>query len=107
MSSTKEGLSAPRRHLLETIEQLRFGRIHNLEIRGGEPVFDPAPRITRDIKLGENESRSSFERRDIPRKNQIVDLFAQFDRLKDCTVETLEIRYGLPFRLIHCQPAGS
>ena len=106
MSAIREELSAPRRHLLETIEQLHFGRIQNLEVRGGEPVFDPAPRVTKEIKLGDDQCRLASEARNIGRI-QIIDLFAQFDRLRDCTVETLEVKHGLPFRLTLCQAAGS
>ena len=49
---TKRSLTAPRRRLVELMQQINFGRIEGLTLRGGEPVFDPAPRIVREVKFG-------------------------------------------------------
>jgi hypothetical protein len=40
------------------MQRLNFGRIENLHVRGGEPVFDPAPRVSKKLKIGgENDPR--------------------------------------------------
>jgi hypothetical protein len=80
------------------MRRLHFGRIHDLEVRGGDPVFSPAPRILQDIKLGSDEGLAASA--SVLRKSQVVDLFAHLDELRDCTIETLEVKHGLPFRLI-------
>ena len=50
--STKKTLSPARRQLLELMQRYNFCRIENLQVRAGEPVFDPSPRITQEIKIG-------------------------------------------------------
>jgi hypothetical protein len=44
---TKSSLTPARRRLVERLQQLNFGRIEGLLVRGGEPVFGPSTRIER------------------------------------------------------------
>ena len=99
--STKSSLSAPRRRLLEAMQRLNFGRIEGLEIRNGEPVFQPAPRIVQDIKIGgENGPRPELTIEDFALKSSVIELFDHLARLGDGTLESIEIKYGMPFRLV-------
>jgi len=41
----KAALSPARRRLVELMQEINYGRIERLEVRDGEPVFDP-PRTT-------------------------------------------------------------
>ena len=50
-SRCKSSLSSGRARLVELMEQLCFGRIENLIIRGGEPTFDPPPKVSRDVQV--------------------------------------------------------
>lgn len=94
-------LSEPQRSLVERMQKLNFGRIEALTVRNGLPVFDPQPKVIRDIKLGgEPEPRADLSKRDFELKPQVVDLFTHFRTLGDATVECLEIKHGLPFRLV-------
>lgn len=88
------------------MQNLGFGRIHELEVRGGDPVFNPAPRIVQDIKLGSEESQHGKSSRDFVLKDQVIELFELLDLRRDCTVETIEIKHGLPFRLTLESPSG-
>lgn len=98
---TKAALSAPRRRLLVIMQQLNFGRIEDLEIRDGDPVFSPAPRMVQDIKLGgENGPRPELGHTDFVLKNQVSEFFDHLSRLRDGTVESIEVKHGLPFRLV-------
>ena len=98
--ATKARLSAPRRRLLELMQRLNFGRIERLTIRGGEPMFDPPPRVVEEIKFGgEHGPRSELGFRDFALKAQVQDLFEQLGRLGDGRVESLEVQHGLPFRM--------
>ena len=38
--------------LLEMMRDLHFGRIEHLFFRNGDVVFDPPPRVVREIKFG-------------------------------------------------------
>jgi hypothetical protein len=98
---TKASLSAPRRRLLEIMQRLNFGRIEGLEIRSGEPVFSPSPRIIRDIKIGgENGPRPELSTEDFALKSSVIELFEHLSQLGDGTLELIEVRYGVPIKLV-------
>jgi len=96
----KISLSPGRRRLLELMQQINFGRIDGIAVRDGEPIFDPPPRVVREIKFGsENGPRPELGIGDFALKAQVVELFAQLDELGDAKVGSIEIKYGLPFRM--------
>ena len=104
---TKKSLSASRRQLLEVMQMYNFCRIENLEIRGGEPAFDPPPRVTRDIKIGgENGPRPELEKDDFLLRAPILELFEHLNRVGDGRIAVIEVKHGLPFRLVVEQPAS-
>ena len=95
---TQLALSPARRRLIELLQTLNFGRLEQLQIRGGEPVFDPMPRIVREYKFGgENGSRPETGRADYALKTQIRDLLQLLDVLGDGTLAVLSVKHGLPF----------
>ena len=99
--STKSSLSAPRRRLLEAMQRLNFGRIEGLVLRNGEPVFQPAPRIIQDIKIGgENGPRPELTIEDFALKSSVRELFDHLSRIGDGTLESIEVKYGVPFKLV-------
>ena len=54
----KRDLSPGRQRLVELMQQIQFGRIHDLPVRGGEPVFEPPPRAVKTVKIaGRNAPR--------------------------------------------------
>jgi hypothetical protein len=98
----KAALSPNRRRLVEAMQVLNFGRIEQLQIRAGEPVFTPAPRLIQDIKIGSADGgpRPELAREDFPLKASVLELFDHLDRIRDGTVAVVEVRYGLPFRVV-------
>ena len=83
------------------MQQLNFGRIEDLEIRAGEPLFNPAPRVVQDIKIGaENGPRPESGIPDFLLKNQVIELFEHIDRMGDATVACIDVKHGLPFKLV-------
>jgi hypothetical protein len=104
--TTKGALLASYRRLLEAMQRLNFGKIENLEIRGGLPVFQPAPRIVRDVKIGaEDSARTEVENEDFLLKAPVIECFEHLKRLGNGRVALIEIRHGCPFRLLIEQPA--
>jgi hypothetical protein len=102
---TKASLSGARRRLLETMQRLNFGRIENLLVRSGEPAFDPAPKIVRDIKIGgENGPSPELGREDFELKTHVADLFDHLNEVGDGSIAVIEVKHGLPFRLVIEQP---
>jgi len=99
-SATKASLSPARRRLLELMQKVNFGRIEGLAVRGGEPVFDPPPRVFREVKFrGENGPRRELHAGDFLLKSEVVGLLEELTRLRDGTVESIRIKHGVPFHL--------
>lgn len=98
---TKSSLSTPRKWVLEKMQRINYGRIEGLTIRDGEPVFNPPPRIVKDVKLGAPDSgpRPELDTDDFALKREHIELFESFRRLGNGMIECIEIKAGLPFRL--------
>ena len=102
---TKSSLSTSQKRLLEAMQKMNFGRIENLSIRGGEPVLNPAPRVVKDVKLGaDNGARPELESDDFALKREHIELFENLKQLGNGTIECIEIKAGLPFRITIEQP---
>ena len=98
---TKTSLTPSQQKLLTEMQRINYGRIEGLPVRRGEPVMDPPPRIVREIKFGgENGPRPEAAKADFTLKVQVRDLFAQLEALGDGVIRSIEIKHGLPFRMI-------
>ena len=99
---TKTSLSPSRQRLIEEMQQLYFGRIENLAIQHGEPVFSPPPQLIQDIKLGagENGCRPEAYREDFMLRSSVIELFHHLELLGSGNVAAIEVRHGLPFRIV-------
>ena len=96
--TTKSSLSDSHRRLVELMQRLNFGRIQNLVVRDGEPVFDPAPKVIQKVKIGgENGPRPELSCEDFLLKKQTVELLEAISDLGEGTVLTLDVKHGLPF----------
>lgn len=107
MGSTKAALSEMRRQLVELMQSINFGRIENLTIRDGDPVLEPLPRIVREVKFGgENGPRPERDVRNFLLKTQVVELFHSLDQIDNGVLVVLEIKHGLPFRMLLVESAA-
>lgn len=89
-----------RRTLINLMQNINFGMIEGLVIHNGEPVFDPHPRMIRDVKFcAENGPRPEIGKDDFALKAQVIDLFTHFDKIGNGTIRFLEVKHGLPFRM--------
>jgi len=92
---------APRRKMVEVMQRVNFGRIERLTICDGQPVLDPHPVVVREHKFGaENGPRPELGTQDFLLKLQVLELFTFFDELQNGVIEALDIKHGLPFRVI-------
>ena len=96
-----QDLSPARKQLLALMIEIRFGRIENLHIRDGEPVLDPLPRVLRSVRFGHVAERNAWQAAEnfVPKK-QVIELFEQFDQLRDGTIARLDLKGGLPCSMI-------
>jgi len=82
------------------MQELNFGQVRNLVIRDGEPVFDPPPRVVREVKFGgENGPRPEVAKADFALKAQVRELLAQLEAMGDGVVRCIEVKHGLPFKM--------
>jgi len=95
---TKQSLTPAQARLLSLMQEMNFGRIEGLVVVDGNPVFDPPPRIVRQVKFcSENGPRREKNMIDFNLKEQVVEFFAALSRLKNGMVESIEVKHGLPF----------
>jgi hypothetical protein len=98
---TKSSLSQPKARLVELMQRINFGSIEKLTIKKGELLFDPPPRVVREVKFcAENGPRPETAKQDFALKSQVRDLFAQIETLGDGVIHSLEVKHGLPFKMI-------
>ncbi len=98
---SKQDLSSCRAGLIELMQSINFGRIEKLPLRNGEPVLSPRPTVVREHKFGgDNGPRPELGTSDFLLKQQVVELFKFLDEHQSGTIDMLEIKHGLPFRVI-------
>jgi len=98
--ASKAALTPARKWLVELMQKIHFGRIENLLVKNGEPVFEPSPRVIREIKFnGENRPRPELNLNNFELKAEVKELLASLDQLENGCVETIEVKHGLPFHM--------
>ena len=94
---TKSALPPSCQHLVEEMQRIGFGNINELHVRGGLPVFDPKPRIIREILFtGAPTGRSRAIAADFNLKPEVVELFGILAKIGDGMILSLTVRDGLP-----------
>ena len=95
--NTKSSLTPGQTRLVELMQSLNFGRIEALQIRDGQPIFDPPPRVVQKVKIGaDNNSRVEVEYADFRLKLGVIELLDAIGKLREGEVRAIEIRFGLP-----------
>lgn len=98
-------LSAPRQALVRLLQSMNFGSIEHLEVRSGEPVFNPPPTVLVEVKLdAEGDSRPELHLADFELGKEVTRLLDQFDLLQDGSIDRIDVRYGLPRRAVIERP---
>ena len=97
---SKSDLSGPRRRLVELMQEINYGRIERLEVRDGEPVFDPPPTVLRLFLFGKDNGPNASRGNDgFALKKKVAELFEVFDRERSLSIQELMIDNGLPVRM--------
>jgi len=98
MDVSKSDLSPERRRLVETMQQINYGRILNLGVHAGEPSFTPSTKIERHFKFGGDcQPRTEVPLPDFVLKSKVIELLDCIGRIQDGTITQLEVKGGLPF----------
>ena len=93
-----QDLTPGERRLVMLLQRINFGRLRNLLIRAGQPMFEPRPYLQRDHKFGgQNGPRAELGLDDFVLKIEVVEMLRQFRALGNGVIVNLEVRGGLPF----------
>lgn len=94
-------LSAPRQALVRLFQSVNFGLILGIAIKGGDPLFHPEPTVLLDVKLDADEGqRQEANLPDFALRDEVRRLMARLDQLKNGRIERIEIRSGIPRRVV-------
>jgi hypothetical protein len=99
--ANKSDLSPRQTTLLELMQEINFGRIEGLHVRRGEPVLSAGEKVFYDLKIGgDNAQRPELATTDFALRRGVVEFFDHLTRLQDGVLELVEVKHGLPFRLV-------
>jgi hypothetical protein len=94
-------LSAPRQALVRLFQALNFGHVLRVAIQNGDPVFSPEPTVLVDVKLDADEGpRPEVDFTDFVLRDEVRRLMTRLDELQNGTVQSIEVRAGIPRRVI-------
>jgi hypothetical protein len=105
-----QDLSPAERRLVGELQQLGFGRVETIRIKGGQLVLDPWPTVVRSVKFctpAHSPPADGSEEFEI--KKQLAELFAYVRGIDNGVIRVLEVRGGLPFsmEIERCIPRAS
>ena len=94
-------LSASRQTLVRRCQDVNYGQIQGVRVRGAEPIFDPVPVIVIDAKLDKEEPpRPETALVDFELRDEVRRLMSRLDELRDGTIQRIEVRAGIPRRVV-------
>ena len=84
---------------------MNYGLIRNLEVRDSEPVFNPPPVVSVEVKLDvDGGARPEVDLADFALSDELCRLTARLDEIQNGTIEKIEVRAGIPRRLVYSSP---
>ena len=94
-------LSPQRRALVRLCQSIAYGQILDLHVRDKEPVFNPPPRLLLEIKLdSDSNARVESEITDFDLCDEACRLFDRLDQMTTGSVQRIEVRAGIPRRVL-------
>jgi len=95
-------LSQSRQHLIRICQTTNFGSILDLVVQGGEPVLAASTsNVLEEVKLGaESSARPEALFPDFVLCREFSQLMALLDRIANAKLSKIEIRAGLPRRVL-------
>jgi hypothetical protein len=100
-------LSEARQTLVRLCQAINYGYIQGLDVRDSDPVFDQPPLAFMDLKLDADEGqRPEADLPDFELRYELCRLLVRLDELKNGRIERIEVRSGIPRRLLFRLPDG-
>jgi hypothetical protein len=89
-------LTVAQRQLLDVMSALQYGRVENLPIQVGEPVFGRGVKLVRVARLGGATGEPNVHAAEFELKKSVCDLFTELEQVGNGLIVRLEFRRGLP-----------
>jgi hypothetical protein len=95
-------LSAPRQALVRLCQSIDYGQVLDLHIStDGEPSFSPEPQLIVEVKLDADRTpRQETQLTDFTLCGEVLRLLDLIDSIRTGCIEKIEIRAGLPKRVL-------
>jgi hypothetical protein len=94
-------LSAARQALVRLCQSVNFGQILGIAVQNGDPGFHPEPTVLVDVRLDADEGeRQEANLPDFALRDEVRRLMARLDQLQDGKIERIEVRSGIPRRVV-------
>jgi hypothetical protein len=94
-------LSPARQALVRLCQVVNFGEIQGIPVTDADPMFDDVCVVVIDAKLDKDEvPRPELGLVDFDLRADVCRLFSWLDEAKDGTMQRLEVRAGIPCRLV-------
>lgn len=94
-------LSPSRQALVRIFQIINYGQIEHLGVRNADPVFDYTTTVFVELKLeSDTEVRAEFDLPDFDLREEVRRLMIQLDEFPDGTIERVEVRAGIPRRMV-------
>ena len=88
------------RELIRLIRKTQFGSISNIKLAGGQPVLDSDTSVSVEFRLsGLEPTREVISESEYLKKPQVRTLFERFRTTGSGTIECIDVRDGLPFKM--------
>lgn len=86
--------------IIRLIRETQFGSITNIRLTDGQPIIDKNTEVSVEYKLsGIDASREALSEEDYLRKPQVRTMFERFRTIGSGSIECLDVRDGLPFKM--------
>jgi hypothetical protein len=94
-------LSPARQTLVHILQAVNFGELQGIPVRGGDPILDDTSLVILDAKLDKEEvPRPELDLADFALNAEVLRLMSRLDEFKNGTIQRLEVRAGIPRRLV-------
>jgi len=87
--------------LIRLIQKIRFGRIENFRLVDGEPILGAETELCTEYKLsGVEQPREEITDEEFLSMPHVRTMFKRFEEVRHGTVDYLDVRDGLPSKLM-------
>ena len=94
-------LSPARQELVRILQAVNFGELQGIHVQDADPIFDGTSVVILDAKLDKEEvPRPELDLADFALCSEVLRLMSRLDELKNGTMQRLEVRAGIPRRLV-------